>query len=85
MAKKRTTSSAAAPLRRTPDEHFSQLDLSDLPVLVPVAVAAQRLGTSRHAIYQLLSEGEISAVRISPRTTRIFRDSLLDYLRRQLV
>ena len=71
-------------IRLAAEDYFDKIDWADLPDLAPVNVVAERLGVSRQVLYRLVETGEIHGVRVGPGNIRLFRQSVLDYLRRQL-
>jgi len=56
-----------------------------LPEMVPVTDAAVVLGVCRQTVYNLLASGELAGIRTTKHGgIRLFRDSIIDYIKRRL-
>ena len=58
------------------------IDFGPSAMLVRVYRVAKALDVSKKRIYQMVREGKLSAVRLGPRSMRITRDSIDDFLSR---
>lgn len=72
-------------VRTEPSEFLHRLDLARQPELIRAADAARLLGVSRQTVYKLVACGEVAALRVGRNGLRLFRNSLAEYLERQLV
>jgi excisionase family DNA binding protein len=70
---------------RTSQEYLDALALDALPEMLSAHDVMGRLGISRQLFHRLIAAGELSAVRVGPHTVRVFRASLIDYLKRNLI
>lgn len=70
-----------------PEDYLAEIErqLNRLPGLLPATEVAALLGICRQSVYLLVQTGELAAVRLSRNGLRIFRESVRDYLRRNLV
>lgn len=59
--------------------------LDRLPRLAPATDIAAILGVARQSVYHLVHTGELAAVRLNRSGIRVFRESVRDYLRRNLI
>lgn len=69
-------------VRRSATDYAAALGLDRLPPLVPAIDAARALCISRQKVCRLVEEGELAAVRLGRAGLRIYRDSLVDLVRR---
>jgi hypothetical protein len=63
-------------------EYVRQLEELRLPPLLAPARVAGLLDMDRRRVYDLVETGELAGIRHGTRGLRIFRQSLLDWLRR---
>jgi excisionase family DNA binding protein len=61
-------------------DYLPKLKLKDMPELLSVAQVCELLGISRQLVHRLIARGELAAIKVGPRTVRVFRSSLADYL-----
>jgi excisionase family DNA binding protein len=58
------------------------LHLDRQPRLLPVRDVAVLLGVSRQTVYNLVAEGQVTAVHVSRRAMRVVTSSVADFVRR---
>lgn len=63
------------------DEYIKLLEDKKLPELLSARRVAALLDLSPRRVYELVDMGYVAAVRLGPRRLRIFRQSLIDWLR----
>ena len=87
LRRQKPTLEAETSPRRAPEEYLAPVEarLGSYPELVPTRDVCEFLGVTRQTVHNLLQTGELSGVRVSDGATRVFRESLRDYLRRNLV
>lgn len=64
--------------------YVEQLGVEKLPPALRVIQVAELLSVSHQTVYRLIACGELAAVRLTPHGTRVLRESLADYLRRNI-
>lgn len=64
------------------ERYIAKVEEMMLPPLVSAEKVAEICDINRRRIYELIENGDFVAVRIGVRGVRIFRESLLDWLRR---
>jgi excisionase family DNA binding protein len=62
-------------------DYVARVEAMNLPELIRVTRVAQLLDLDRRRVYEMVENAELAAVRVGTRGVRIFRDSLLDWLR----
>ncbi len=77
--------SPTKPAVATAEDHLRAMALDTLPELLSAHEVMKRLGISRQLFHRLIARGELNAVRVGPHTVRVFRASLVDYLKRNLI
>ncbi len=65
------------------EDYVRQIEELALPPLLAPHRVARLLDMDRRRVYELVEMGEFAAVRHGKRGLRIFRESLLDWLRRR--
>ena len=79
----RRSSPAPEPERPGPPRDvLAAVGLGTAPALLRVADVARALGVSRQTVYRLVAEGELHAVRLGPKGTRVLRESVAALLER---
>lgn len=71
--------------RPAPDDYLREMRLDRQPNLLPATDVAVLLGVARQTVYHLVHSGELSGIRVGRHALRIFKQSLIDYVRRRLV
>lgn len=66
------------------DDYVRRIDLEGMPELMRVADVARLLALSRGSVYVLVNSGELSAVRLGPAMLRVFRNSVIDFIKRRI-
>ncbi len=64
------------------EEYVRQIEESPLPPLIRPERVAQLLDMSRRRVYELVETGDLAAIRHGVRGLRVYRQSLIDWLRR---
>ena len=62
-------------------EYVAVLEANGLPELLAPVRVARLLDIDRRRVYELMGQGELAAVRVGRKGLRVFRQSLLDWLR----
>lgn len=75
-------SECEAPLHPDIADYVEKIEGMNLPPLLSAVRVAALLDLDRRRVYELVSVGELAAVRTGVRGVRVFRDGLLDWLRR---
>lgn len=65
------------------EDFVEQIAKSTLPELIAPTRLARLLDMDRRRIYEFVETGELAAVRVGKRGIRVFRSSLLSWLRRR--
>ncbi len=68
-----------------PAEYLKALRLDKEPELLRASLVAEKLGICRQSVYHLVACGELSAIRLGPSGLRIFKQSVIEYLKRQML
>lgn len=65
-------------------DYVERMNLEHLPEMIPVAQIAKLTSLSRSTIYMLVATGELSGMRLGPGALRVFRQSLIDFIHRNI-
>lgn len=80
----RSDKPSLASFRREPADYLKALKLTDLPVLICPSRVGEILDVSQQSVHRLIQRGELASVRLGPQTCRVFTQSLVDLLTRNL-
>ncbi len=74
---------ARTPITDHPDQeaYINAIEQQNLPPLMRPARVAAMLDMTTRRVYELVANGDLAAVRHGVRGIRIFRESLIDFLR----